>query len=315
MMGVYRGILAACPNPAPEVVPMRKPVLLIFANASILIVLFCLMAQSLFIVSRLASAKAVSGQVELRRNGGGAFQPVTLGETVKTGDEIQTGANGRAEFAWADGTRWKLEPNTRLSITRAASNSWRKTEQTQFRLDAGKVFVRVVKTLAPGSSFQIETPSAVAAVRGTVWSIEVAGDQTRVGVYKGFVEVTGAKGAETVRPGKEAVAGGGAVSLESARDNAAFEANPDLLRPALDVDVRPAKGGAILTGQTEAGDALTLGSECVHVLSNGAFVRRVPLQVGHNEWKLSATDKHAATSTACRALEYDGKTATASVCR
>ncbi len=295
---------------------MRKPALIIFANASILIVLFCLMAQSLFIVSRLASAKAVSGRVELRRGGQGAFSPVTLGETVKTGDELQTGSDGRAEFAWADGTRWKLEPSTHLSITRAASNSWRKTEQTQFKLDAGKVFVRVVKTLAPGSSFQIETPSAVAAVRGTVWSIEVNGGQTRVGVYKGFVEVSGAGGAQTVRPGKEAVTGnGGSVALESAHNAAAFAANPDLLRPTLDVDVRTVQKSAILSGQTEAGDALCLGNECVRVLSNGAFVRRVPLQTGHNEWRLTATDKHAATATACRAVEFDGQTATPGACR
>ncbi|BCM91976.1 hypothetical protein IAD21_03855 [Abditibacteriota bacterium] len=297
---------------------MRKPVLLIFANAAILIVLFCLMTQSLFIVARLASVKSTTGSVEIKRAGEDAFHAVAVGDVVKAGDELQTGDNGRGEFAWADGTRWKLEPKTHLKIERAAINSWRKSEQTQFRLDAGKVFVRVVKSLAPGSSFQIETPSAVAAVRGTVWSIEVANGQTRVGVYKGFVDVnTDGKGTQTVRPGHEAVAGDNGVKLENTSDDAAFEAQTDLIHPTLDVDVKTNKAAAIITGQTEAGDSLTLDGKDVRVLGNGAFLRRIEMQPGHNEWTFVATDKHGETTSACRAVEFDagkGET-TPSTCR
>lgn len=230
---------------------------------------------------------------------------------------MQTGADGRGEFAWTDGTRWKLEPNTHLKVERAAINSWRKSEQTQFRLDAGKVFVRVVKSLAPGSSFQIETPSAVAAVRGTVWSIEVANGQTRVGVYKGFVDVNSeGKGSQTVRPGHEAIANDNGVRLEDTSDAAAFESQPDLVHPTLAFDVKVGRVAAIISGQTEAGDNLTLNDKSVPVLGNGAFVRRAPLQQGHNEWTLVATDKHGETSSACRAIEFDSAqgTSTPGVC-
>lgn len=286
---------------------MRKPVLLIFSNAAILIVLFSLMTQSLFIVARLASAKSVTGQVQIKRSGDEAFVPVVKGDTVKSGDEIQTGANGHAEFAWADGTRWKLEPNTRLTVQRAAINSWRKTEQTQFHLDAGKVFVRVVKSLAPGSSFQIETPSAVAAVRGTVWSIEVAGDKTRVGVYKGFVEVKGQGNTQTVLPGKEAVAGATGVQLEATtpQSDSAFQAQSDMIVPSLDFNVKTGKVAAVLKGQTEAGDSLGVNGDSITVLGNGSFVKRIPLKSGHNEWKVTATDKHGETASVCRAVEFD----------
>ncbi|RYX85707.1 hypothetical protein EON83_05050 [bacterium] len=285
---------------------MRKPVLLIFANAAILIVLFSLMTQSLFIVSRLASVKSAKGSVEIKRAGEDTFHPISIGEVVKTGDELQTGADGRAEFAWADGTRWKLEPKTHLTIERAAVNSWRKTEQTQFRLDAGKVFVRVVKSLAPGSSFQIETPSAVAAVRGTVWSIAVENGQTRVGVYKGFVEVNDSTtGAQTVRPGHEAVTGTNGIELKNGSDDASFESQPDLIRPTLDVNVKLGKVAAIISGETEVGDKLTLNGSGVTVLGNGGFLKRSDLKQGHNEWILVATDKHGETSTACRAAEFD----------
>lgn len=299
---------------------MRKPVLLIFANAAILIVLFCLMTQSLFIVARLASVKSATGSVQVKRAGDDAFHPLIVGDVVKAGDELQTGSNGRGEFAWADGTRWKLEPNTDLKIERAAVNSWRKTEQTQFHLDAGKVFVRVVKSLAPGSSFQIETPSAVAAVRGTVWSIEFANGQTRVGVYKGFVEVNGngtTTGAGTVRPGHEAIASNAGVQLQETANDAAFESQPDLIHPTLDVNIKTGKVAAIISGQTEAGDALNLNDKGITVLNNGAFVTRAPLHPGHNQWTLVATDKHGETAIACRAVEFDATngTSTSGTCR
>ncbi len=294
---------------------MRKPVLLIFANAAILVVLFCLMAQSLFIVARLASAKSVAGQVEVRRAGENVFHPLAVGEAIKAGDEVRSGATGRAEFIWPDGTRWKIEPQTRFTIERAALNSWRKTEHTQLRLDAGKVFVRVVKTLAPDSLFQIETPSALAKVRDTVWSIEVEGDRTRVGVYKGSVEVTGDKTSETVHPGLVAVAGHDGVELERARNQSAFRANSDLLYPLLDVHLSPGKVAAIVSGQTEVGGVLTLNGEPVPVLNNGTFFKNVALTKGHNQWMVVATDKHGVTTKVCRAVEFDGKTATLGACR
>lgn len=296
---------------------MRKPVLLIFANAAILIVLFALMTQSLFIVTRVASVKSATGSVEIKRAGEDAFHPIAVGDVVKAGDELHTGSDGRGEFAWADGTRWKVEPNTQLKIERASANSWRKTEQTQFHLDAGKVFVRVVKSLAPGSSFQIETPSAVAAVRGTVWSIQVENNQTRVGVYKGFVQVNGSTEEQTVRPGQEAVASADGIHLTKTASDADFEAQADLLRPTLDVHVKTGHVAAILNGQTEAGDKLTLNGKDIPVLGNGAFLTRLPLQEGHNEWKFVSTDKHGETTTACRAVEFDSakNTSTESKCR
>lgn len=294
---------------------MRKPLLLIFANTMILIVLFCLMAQSLFIVARLASAKSVTGTVEVKRAGENVFQPIVQGEAVKAGDEVRTGKNGRAQFAWADGTRWKIEPNTRLKIERAAIDSWHKTEHTQFHLDEGKVFVRVVKPLASGSSFGIETPLAFATVRGTVWSIEVRSGQTCVGVWKGFVEVSG-QGSEPqiVRPGHEAIAGMGGVQLQTAND-AAFQAQSDLLRPSLEAQVELGTGEASLNGQTEAGNSLLLNGQPLAVLNNGVFLRRAALKTGHNQWTITATDKHGESSSVCRAVEFDGKTATMGVCR
>ena len=296
---------------------MRKPVLLIWTNAAILIVLFALMAQSLFLVTRIAHTRWARGQVEVLRSGQSDWNTVTAGTPVKAGDTLRTGSDGRAEFAWADGTRWKLDPNTRLLVQRAFGSSVRGGEQTQFRLESGKVWVRVVKRLDGNSSFRIETPSAIASVRGTVWSIEVAGADTLVRVWKGFVDVSAANTKTRVSSAFKALVSDSGIELQSASssDQAAFELQDDLTRPELEVGVKLGQRSAILSGHTEAGDRLMLGSEPLSVLNNGAFITRVPLVQGHNEWKLTATDLHGETTSACRAAEFDGQKATMSACR
>jgi len=297
---------------------MRKPVLLIWTNAAILIVLFALMTQSLFLVSRIAHTKWANGTVRIQRANGGSWKAVERGTPVIAGDVLSTGADGSAEFAWADGTRWKLEPNTKLRVERAEGASWRGGERTQFRLESGKIWVRVVKTLVAGSGFEVETPGATASVRGTVWSIETDGKQTRVGVWKGFVDVANGRGdARRIQPGTSAVVGSGIVEVQIAppAQDAAFRAQTDLTHPDLKLSARRFGKNAILSGRVEEGDALFFGCHAIEANPNGAFVQRFPLVSGHNQWKFSATDKHGESASVCRAMEFDGNTATPAACR
>jgi len=70
-----------------------------------------------------------------------------------------------------------------------------------------------------------------------------------------------------------------------------------------------------LSGHTEEGDALFFGCHPIDVNDNGAFFERLALVRGHNQWTLTARDKHGESSHVCRALEFDGRRATAGVCR
>lgn len=285
---------------------MRKPVLLIFANAMILIVVFMLMAQSLFVVQRIAQAGEVKGLVEVRR-GSGEFQALKSGGVVAVGDVVRTGDKSGVEFTWADKTRWKLASNTQLTVKKASVN--KKIETSQFRLDAGQVFVRLVKKLAPASRFEIETPTAVAAVRGTVFSVAVEGGQTKVEVFKGHVQVSAQNGAEKmVDPGHQGTTGAGAIQIADAKGDA-FLAQPELIRPDMELEIRPLKGDtALLRGATEVGNTLFVDEKPAKVLATGAFLKRVKLQAGHNQWTVVAKDKHDETTSECRALEFDATT-------
>ena len=287
---------------------MRKPVLIIFTNALILIVVFVLLAQSLVVVQRLAQAQELKGLVEVQRQGRGNFQPLAPGATVAVGDVVRTGKNGEVEFAWADRTRWKLTPQTTLTVQKASLDTAQHVESARFRLDAGKVFVRVVKLLAPASTFEVETPSAVAAVQGSVFSIAAVGEQTKVEVWKGDVQLTAVGGTKnTVKSGQQALAGNctpqvGAMASDS-------QAPSDLLRPEIDAFIAPGNGNnAVLRGSTEAGGTAQINGKQVPVVANGLFFQVVKLKPGYNTWTIQATDHNRESTTICRAVTYDAQT-------
>ncbi|GFE50805.1 hypothetical protein So717_25580 [Roseobacter cerasinus] len=83
-------------------------------------------------------------------------------------------------------------------------------------LDSGAVLLEV----APGEARpQIRTPHAIAAVRGTIYVVEVEGDKTSVFVIEGEVAVTqrDANGADVILRAGDGV---------DVRDGAALEARP-----------------------------------------------------------------------------------------
>lgn len=300
---------------------MRKPVLLIFINAMILIIVFVLLAQSLLIVSRVAQAESARGIVEVQRAGEGEFRALTSGQMVAVGDVVRTGKNGQVEFTWADKTRWKLTPNTQLTVAKATTNTANSSENSRFRLDAGKLFVRIVKPLEEGSLFEVQTPSARAWVVGTVFSIAVGSDgETRIETFAGRVQMESEGKRAFVSAGNAATSGKpGLHSIALTRISGAnFLTQPDLVRPSLSARAQPMnKDVVFVRGTTEAGNTLEINGQRALMLGNGSFARRFTMKPGHNQWKIVATDKHGAVSSVCCALDYNTSTGavSASACR
>jgi ferric-dicitrate binding protein FerR (iron transport regulator) len=78
----------------------------------------------------------------------------------------------------------------------------------QGRVDAvelgGKALLIEVPPKSGGKKFRVVTPQAIAAVRGTKWAVDVAGDKTSVFVVNGRVGVGRRTGGQsvTLRPGE-----------------------------------------------------------------------------------------------------------------
>lgn len=126
----------------------------------------------------------------LVKHGNGAWIQPGVAEQLFSGDSIKTGADGYAAIQFMDNSLVKVKPNSILAIM----GEVRGKDNTASRLavQVGEVFLNVTKQK---SDFEVGTPSAVAAVKGTKGNIGVDKDEnTTVDVIEGQFEVTTSNG-------------------------------------------------------------------------------------------------------------------------
>jgi len=112
---------------------------------------------------------------------------VAVGDRLDAGTTLRTGSQGRVRLRCADGSVLVLADNSQLRIEafRAPAGGSRAAE---LLLETGLIGQRV--TPSAGGSWRVRTPTAVTAVRGTEFSVEVGHDRrTAVHVKAGEVDV------------------------------------------------------------------------------------------------------------------------------
>ena len=115
-----------------------------------------------------ATIHKVTGYAVLTKMGNPIEKDLKVGDVIQSGDQIQTGT-GSALTIYFD----KSKQNA-IRIPAETSAVFTSIEPTSIELKSGSVF-NVVDGLANGSSWKVTTPSAVAAVRGTVFMITFIG--------------------------------------------------------------------------------------------------------------------------------------------
>lgn len=133
-----------------------------------------------------ARVNSVTGQVQLISGNDGAKRPLTSDSLIRVGDEILSHA-GTATIELADGSVVRLSPHSRLAFNRLTQYGKSGMVDTRLRLDQGEVETQVKPLIEGGSRFEIETPSAVAAVRGTMFTLSTAPGKTDLRVTEGEV--------------------------------------------------------------------------------------------------------------------------------
>ncbi len=118
--------------------------------------------------------------------------PVAASEQapLQAGDRIHTGDDGRAEIGLEGDSILELGPNSDFTVNALDS------AEPAFTLGWGRLIAKI-KTLAEGRRLVVRTPTAVAAVRGTEFAVDVAEDEggTHVAVFdEGKVAVSGSDG-------------------------------------------------------------------------------------------------------------------------
>ncbi|MGI9333160.1 MAG: FecR domain-containing protein [Gammaproteobacteria bacterium] len=133
----------------------------------------------------------VRGLVEKLPLGGAGGVRLAIGDSLSIGDGIRTGENGSAVLAFADASSMYLQPNTAITFDSLGAYGETGMVDTTMRLHSGRVETEVTTARGAASRFEITTPSAVAAVRGTNFrsSFDLDESTARVEVAEGRVGV------------------------------------------------------------------------------------------------------------------------------
>lgn len=138
------------------------------------------------------------GKVEARSGPSSAWIQVGNKVRIAAGAEIRTGKESKAGVFLPDGSRFLLGNNTLFSVDAAGK------KKAGFQLKFGRLKAAVAGYFS--SRFEIKTPSAVCAVRGTEFDMDVAKDGgTEMNVSEGLVEVNDSKGARAVVSSEERI--------------------------------------------------------------------------------------------------------------
>jgi len=124
------------------------------------------------------------GDVHVQLPGSGMASP-KRGEVLTAGTTVETG-NGRLMLVLrADESEILVQPHTRFTVIEPAPNNWNALE-----VMIGRVRAYIRKRTGGAPPFQMGTPSAVIAVRGTRFDVEVnRRGVSEVDVFDGLVEV------------------------------------------------------------------------------------------------------------------------------
>ncbi|QPJ64301.1 MAG: hypothetical protein G3M78_02370 [Candidatus Nitrohelix vancouverensis] len=158
--------------------------------------LFLLIATVFVIQPDIASAKQVAtlenvqGNVRVYKEGKNRGRKGMEGAALSTNQIVKTeGDDASADIVFGNGDRVRVTPNSEMSLSQLEIGD--SSSKIGIQLAAGKIF-NVVNKLSSDSSYAVNTHTAIAGVKGTVFSAEVDSDQSVFMVLEGKVEASSA---------------------------------------------------------------------------------------------------------------------------
>jgi hypothetical protein len=135
----------------------------------------------------LAKVSFYLGEVGYKKARSEEWTGLVLQQSLFSGDAVRTGAESRLELKTGDeGFVMRIDENTELELTPQSLEN----PGTRARARGGRVWTNVRQMAANRNNLTIETPTVLAAVRGTIFRIDVPDlNNTLLRVYRGEVEV------------------------------------------------------------------------------------------------------------------------------
>lgn len=137
-----------------------------------------------------ASVIQIQGEATLT-DADGNHQPVSQGSKVDLGDRLDVGNQSSLTIEFADGSRITLYEHSQVLFNHLNQYGQSGMVDTRIRLDTGRSDTKAKPAVGKGSRFEIQTPSAITAVRGTEFRTTVKDEDgvSRIEVLEGRVAV------------------------------------------------------------------------------------------------------------------------------
>lgn len=189
----------------------------------------------------------VLGKVEIRTPQAPAWRAARVGQPVKVGWDVRTYVESDAQLAFGSGTQLRVGENSVVTVSKAMVSQSGAASNTAIKVATGQIWANVKKLANQKSTFEFETPTATASIRGTRLGINVGKAGTSIDVYEGLVMVrpNGSNRETPVPKFTRAViaAGGREVQLQKFDDKAHADSggmvDPFAGAPALDSSGAP----------------------------------------------------------------------------
>jgi hypothetical protein len=153
----------------------------------VVFILFALSADFLFAQNPEAMIREMSGTVELKTNASADWVTAQAGDRIGKNTIVSTGFKSIALLVVGNSTI-TVRPLTRMSLAELMNRN--ETETININLNTGRVRVDVNPPVGGRANFIVQTPSAVASVRGTMFNLNTDAIQ----VLKGAVNYKPANG-------------------------------------------------------------------------------------------------------------------------
>ena len=140
----------------------------------------CLIAQQPF-----GKISLPLGKVQVQANGN--WSRAKPNQPVFEGNHIRTQAKSRCEITLAGGGKVRIGENAELELNEADVKPMMKNFNTN--LKKGNIWVSAKAAFGEKKNVTVRTPTAVAAIRGTVFKAKAGDDESSVQVYDGNVDV------------------------------------------------------------------------------------------------------------------------------
>jgi len=133
----------------------------------------------------------IKGKAQIKKAGMPSFRAAYKYMTVGPGDEIRTEPGSEVVLTLETTAVNGVGENTQYTLSSFEVDPDTKAAEVKIALPEGKLWSEVGKLKTKDSTFEVETPTAVTGVRGTVFLVEVAKEtaDTNVSVLSGQVAV------------------------------------------------------------------------------------------------------------------------------